>query len=99
MLDEVFGEDSFCADIVYVKTTGLGTKGLDDRFDYLLWYCRTPGKVKYRQLYIEKAVAPDGKGQSWFVQEESGATRGLQRSEKADLSVLPSGAQLYRPGD
>jgi adenine-specific DNA-methyltransferase len=99
VLDEIFGADCFCADIVYVKTTGLGTKGLDDRFDYLLWYCRTAGKVKYRQLYLEKLVAPDGKGQSWFVQEQSGTNRGLKASEKVDLSTLPEGAELYRPGD
>ncbi|WP_282029717.1 site-specific DNA-methyltransferase [Paracoccus marcusii] len=99
VLDEIFGPECFCADIIYVKTTGLGTKGLDDRFDYLLWYCRVPNKVKYRQLYLEKLVAPDGKGQSWFVQEESGTTRGLKALEKADLSTLPEAAKLYRPGD
>lgn len=99
LLDDVFGADCFCADIVYVKTTGLGTKGLDDRFDYLIWYCRTPGKVKYNQLYLEKVVAPDGKGQSWFVEEIEGKTRGLKASEKADLSTLPDEAKLYRPGD
>jgi adenine-specific DNA-methyltransferase len=99
VLDEIFGPECFCADIIYVKTTGLGTKGLDDRFDYLLWYCRVPGKVKYRQLYVEMLVAPDGKGQSWFVQEESGTTRGLKAPEKADLSTLPEAAKLYRPED
>ncbi|OIQ29244.1 MAG: site-specific DNA-methyltransferase [Alphaproteobacteria bacterium MedPE-SWcel] len=99
LLDDMFGANCFCADIVYVKTTGLGTKGLDDRFDYLIWYCRTPGKVKYNQLYLEKVVAPDGKGQSWFVEEVEGKTRGLKASEKADLSTLPDQAKLYRPGD
>jgi len=99
LLDDIFGADCFCADIVYVKTTGLGTKGLDDRFDYLIWYCRTPGKVKYNQLYLEKVVAPDGKGQSWFVEEVEGRTRGLKAAEKADLSTLPDQAKLYRPGD
>ena len=99
VLDETFGAECFCADIVYVKTTGLGTKGLDDRFDYLIWYCRNPKKVKYRQLYLEKLVAPDGKGQSWFVQGDDGSTRGLRASERADLSTLSEGFKLYRPGD
>lgn len=99
MLDEVFGAENFCADIVYVKTTGLGTKGLDDRFDYLLWYAKDHGKLKYNQLYLDKVVAPDGKGQSWFVQEETGATRGLRAAEKSDLASLGDAARLYRPGD
>lgn len=99
VMDDIFGSDCFFADIVYVKTTGLGTNGLDDRFDYLIWYCRNFDKIKYRQLYTEKIVAPDGKGQSWFVQERGGRTRGLKVSEKADLSTLPEGANLYRPGD
>jgi adenine-specific DNA-methyltransferase len=99
VLDEVFGSNSFCSDIVFVKTTGLGTSLLDDRFDYLLWYCRNPNAVKYRQLFSEKLVSPEGKGQSWFVEEGNGRTRGLSSKERTSSASLPVSYKLYRPGD
>jgi adenine-specific DNA-methyltransferase len=98
MLDDVFGKENFCSDIVFVKTTGLGTNLLDDRFDYMLWYAKDKAKVKYRQLFLEKR-AESGKGRSWFVELPDGRRRGLRKAELEDQSLLPGGSRLYKPGD
>jgi adenine-specific DNA-methyltransferase len=96
LLDEVFGPENFCSDIVYVKTTGLGTSRLDDCFDYLIWYAKDASKVKYQQLYVEKSV--EEKGAGWFVRLPDGSNRGLTKNELRS-GKHPLGARLYRPGD
>ena len=96
VLDEVFGVKNFCADVVFTKTTGLSTKMLDDRFDYIIWYAKDANKVKYRQLYLEKKV--EAKGAGWFARFVNGWSRGLTKDELRTGSP-PPGARAYRPGD
>ncbi|MEQ1824217.1 MAG: DNA methyltransferase, partial [Fimbriimonadaceae bacterium] len=38
LMDEVFGEENFCAEIVFAKTSGFQSKLLTGVADYLLWY-------------------------------------------------------------
>jgi adenine-specific DNA-methyltransferase len=56
LFDELFGSENFVGQIVVQKTGGLGTSGFKAVADYLLWYTRSRDKVKYRQLYKEKAA-------------------------------------------
>src|SRR3984893_3471829 len=51
LMDEVFGENNFCADIVYQKTVYSTSEVLPTVHDYVLWYARNRGSVKYRQLF------------------------------------------------
>jgi adenine-specific DNA-methyltransferase len=50
-MDEVFGENNFCADIVYQKTVYSTSEELPTVHDYILWYARNRRSVKYRQLF------------------------------------------------
>ncbi|MGO7786621.1 site-specific DNA-methyltransferase [Rhizobium ruizarguesonis] len=54
VLDEVFGQENFAAEIDYKTTTGRGGKLLDSNFDTLLWYAKNFEKIKYRQVYSLK---------------------------------------------
>src|SRR5271169_3661916 len=51
VMDEVFGEENYLALIPFIKTVGKGGAGLDSVNDYILWYGKTHGSIKYRQLY------------------------------------------------
>jgi adenine-specific DNA-methyltransferase len=55
VMDEVFGEDRFCAMIAVSKSGGgLGTSArIPTRFDYLIWFHKVPDLAKYRPLYDE----------------------------------------------
>jgi len=55
LMDEVFGEDNFCALIAVSKSGGgLGTTGrIPTRFDYLVWFTKKANQSKYRPLYDE----------------------------------------------
>ena len=99
LMDEVFGSENFCGQIAFTKTSGLVSKLLANRFDYLLWYAKDGTRVKYRQIYTEKSFeAGTAETYSW-VEMPDGERRSLRSDEKADLSQLPSGAKIYRPSD
>ncbi|HYR12381.1 MAG TPA: DNA methyltransferase, partial [Longimicrobium sp.] len=61
VMDEVFGADNFVALIAFTKgATGLGASDrLPARLDYILWYSRTSGEQKFRQLYTVRSDGID----------------------------------------
>jgi adenine-specific DNA-methyltransferase len=55
VLDEVFGDENFCALIAVSKSGGgLATTGrIPTRFDYIIWFTKSAPHAKYRALYDE----------------------------------------------
>lgn len=94
LLDEVFGSENFCAQIAFTKTTGLGTKLLPTRCDYLLWYAKDRNLVKYRQLYTVKVEGEEGASQYDWVHKANGEMRRLNRQEQ-----IEEGDRLFHIGD
>jgi adenine-specific DNA-methyltransferase len=60
LLDEVFGQTSFCGLIPFVTTGGQSAKLLGNIFNFLLWYVKDVGRVKFRQLYTGKSLREGG---------------------------------------
>ena len=98
-MDEVFGPERFVALITFKKTSGagspaIGTKVIPGTNDYLVWYCRDPLKVKYRQLYMGRG------GEGWvnydYVRLSDGIHRRMNHEERQDWGVLPTGGEVYR---
>jgi len=55
VMDEVFGDENLVSTIIY-RTTGNQKGGtLEPICDYILFYCKNSGQIKYRQLYSEKS--------------------------------------------
>src|SRR5271170_2243909 len=54
LMDEVFGDQNFVAQIYFTATSGRQDATIDRLGNYVLWYARDYSKVKYRQLFIEK---------------------------------------------
>jgi adenine-specific DNA-methyltransferase len=81
LLDEVFGEENFCAEIAFSKATGLSSKLIPSVFDYILWYAKSAKTVKYRPLFEKRALADEADGEFR-----------LFRNERLEV-VTPSGAQ------
>ena len=93
LMDEIFGETNFFAQVTFKKTLPLGSSGLAGVSDYLLWYAKDKKIVKYRQLYEEKAIGEDT-GYRW-VQLPDGSRRRMNPKERLDNSVLPVGARPF----
>ncbi len=60
VMDEVFGEDNFVSTIAYAKTTGFSGDTLSNVADYMVWYAKKKGLLKYRDLYTVKQAGETG---------------------------------------
>jgi adenine-specific DNA-methyltransferase len=94
LMDEVFGKKNFIAVITVKKTAGLGTDWMPLVADYLVWYSNDREKCKYRPLYSEKEL--EGDAAYTMVEDSVGNRRRLTPSERADHSLLPHGARVFR---
>ncbi|HEU4964247.1 MAG TPA: DNA methyltransferase, partial [Bacilli bacterium] len=59
VMEEVFGEDNFCRQIIFYKTTGKGSQMLDNTYDVLLWFVKNHEVTKYRPTYESRSPADD----------------------------------------
>ena len=59
VMDEVFGEENFVSLIAFRTTTGLGDLYIDSSCNYIIWYSRSYGNLKYRDLFRSKGVEDD----------------------------------------
>ena len=59
VMDEVFGEDNFCAQVAFSKATGLTSKLVANVYDHLLWYAKDATRTKYRQLFLARDFKKD----------------------------------------
>lgn len=80
LMDDVFGASNFVSLIAFKKTLPLGSSGLPSITDYLVWYAKDKGKVKFNPLYEEKQLGA-GTGYTW-LQEPSGRQRKMTNAER-----------------
>ena len=99
LMDEVFGESSFIAQISFAKTSGYATNFLTGVCDYLLWYGKSRENTKFRQPYNVKEVGSSGATKYTRIQLPDGTTRSMTAGEKADLALIPAGAKAWVDGD
>ncbi|WP_245436965.1 site-specific DNA-methyltransferase [Mesorhizobium helmanticense] len=81
VLDEVFGAENSVALIPFVKTSGLGASGLPIICDYLLWFAKRKGNLKYRPILLAKAAGEAGSDQYTWTDDGEGRRRKASKSE------------------
>jgi adenine-specific DNA-methyltransferase len=59
VMDEVFGNENFVAQISFKTTDPLGQTGLAKVYDYLIWYAKDAAKLKFRPLFREREIFDD----------------------------------------
>ena len=90
VIDEVFGENNFVAEIVVEKTQGSTSDYVSGVTDYVLWACKNKAVGKYRQLLFVKAVGEAGATGYTFAQNtESFLIRSLSKAEIGNPSSIP----------
>jgi adenine-specific DNA-methyltransferase len=96
ILDEVFGAKNFCSQLGFEKTRSQTSTLVAPVFDYLLWYARDIGKVKYRPLFVQKSFGGEGTTQYKYVESPDGKTQRTMTSEElADIKLIPKGWRIY----
>ncbi|MGH7071271.1 MAG: site-specific DNA-methyltransferase, partial [Acetobacteraceae bacterium] len=91
VLDEVFGGDTFVAEIVVEKTQGSTSDFVSGVTDFVLWTCKQKNSGKYRQLLFVKAIGEAGAtGYTFAENADSLSVRGLTRFELDNPKSIPS---------
>ena len=93
LMDEVFGEDNFCSLISYKTSVGLGSQGLDNTANYLVWYCKNKEVRKFRPILRQTIPGEEGASRYktvWLPDLKE------YRVEDPASETLPNGARLFR---
>jgi len=98
LMDEVFGDGNFIAQIASTKTAGQTDALLPSLFDTLLWYARDANAVKFRRLYRSKGVGFDEIGQYYLIQQPDGTRRRMTDAEISSGNVSSLGVP-FRSSD
>ena len=92
VMDEVFSEENFHAQIAVRKASPLGGSGLVGVNDYLLWYNKDKTVAKFRRTF--KLLDAQGDRYYNIVETNDGQRRSISSEEFANLRFLPSAARL-----
>jgi adenine-specific DNA-methyltransferase len=97
LMDDVFGTDNYLNVVPFAKTSGVTTRYLASRVDFLLWYARNRSCAKFRPLYVEKSLGRGTAPNYNWVELKDGSRRGMTASERLDSGLLPAGSRIYKP--
>ena len=94
VLDEVFGEANFVSEIIVRKTAGQDQESLNNVNDFVLWFARDLAKLKFRKLYVRRALEGDALGPYGRLETGEGERRGVLASERAAIDSIDG--KLFR---
>jgi adenine-specific DNA-methyltransferase len=96
VIDEVFGDANFIAEIIVQTTTSSSSKYVDSINDYVLWYGKNSDQTKYRPFFKSKTdnlVLPTMYSN---VQFTNGARRRLTPDERSNAEYAQSLGRVFR---
>ena len=95
-LDEVFGSENFVAQITFAKTTGSTRGFIGGSCDFLLFYAKEKGRLKFRTPYAHKSPASEAGGPYSLLLLPDNSRRRMTAEERANPGSVPPGARIYR---
>ncbi|HWK31994.1 MAG TPA: site-specific DNA-methyltransferase [Terriglobales bacterium] len=93
LLDEIFGAENFFSLITLKKLSPLGTGGMANVADYVLWYAKKKDVVKFRPIFVDKK--PGSESRYNWVEEAVGVRRRLTADEEVHLDELPDDWRFF----
>jgi adenine-specific DNA-methyltransferase len=96
LMDEVFGEDNFVAQIATQTSGGSTGVFLPRVVDSVVWFAKNTERTKYRALFASKKFGEDGADKYSRVRLRSLESRSLTAAERSLDATLPEGARVYR---
>lgn len=96
LCDEIFGSENYLNTIPFVKTSGVTTKFLASRVDFLIWYAKSKNDSKYRTLYLPKSYE-DGTADTYtWLEFPDGTRRGMTKEERSNRELIPENVKIYK---
>jgi len=96
IMDEVFGKENFCSIIAFYKTTSQTSKITASTVDFIIWYSKNKGKVKYHQLFWPKTLETDKAGVYTWIETSDGNRRRMTPDEITYPEKIPENARIFR---
>ena len=96
LMDEVFGSENFVSQIVFQKSGGRSSEGVDGVYDLLLWYAKDRASHKFRKLWNRRTERQLETAYG-YIHFEDGSYRLINKSEKNNPSTIPDKARRFRP--
>jgi adenine-specific DNA-methyltransferase len=84
VMDEVFGEENFIANIGFMKTSSATSSFVSSTFDSVIWFGKSKPKAKFRQLFREKSHSTQGADEYAYFSDEKGAIGRLTKTDLLD---------------
>src|SRR5262245_34987409 len=82
VMDEVFGEENFIAEVSFQTTSSFTSNMLSRSVDFVLWFAKSYEGAKYRPLDQPKSLADDKGERFTRFQEQDGKRRFLTEAER-----------------
>ena len=97
-MDEIFGSNNFVSQISFKTSPGDTTKYLPPCLDYIIWYAKNKTQLKFRKLYLTKAIG-EAEGSSFdWVELSDGTSRPISKSDNLE-QLKKIGVKFFRWAD
>lgn len=88
VMDEVFGHENFVSVITVKKTAVQTDLAISSVADYIIWFCKSHDKIKYRTAFVSKLVGETGSEQYRWVRHEDGSFSRIQDQNDYPATAL-----------
>jgi adenine-specific DNA-methyltransferase len=85
LMDEIFGDENFVSEIHFRSMMPMASGELENVFDHILWYAKSKGSLKYRDL---KRLKNLGAGSEFNLVDGKDGTFSRLSKEEADRDVV-----------
>ncbi len=93
LLDEVFGPENFQGIIAFKTSSPLGSKGLAQAYDFLIWYSKDKERMKFRPLFKKRDISDD---KEWRFIDDPKNPLGYRKLSDEEFKNLKSYQGVFR---
>ena len=94
VMDEVFGADNFCREIIVAKASAMSSALLPSTNDFILWYANSIDNVKFREPLNPTDPLENPSERYICVETPSGELIDLSLKQKMRINPIPEGRIL-----
>ncbi|MDO3434522.1 site-specific DNA-methyltransferase [Rhizobium sp. CBN3] len=91
LMDEVFGEQNFCREIVLLKASAQSSNITPSVADFIIWYSKSLKTIKFRELYGEVAPFHNPTERFVCIETPDGKLIDLTVAQKTGAAAVPEG--------
>lgn len=99
LMDEVFGEENFIAQISIQKTGGFTQSKIGNIVDYILWYAKNISIIKYHPIVLEMNEPRQNDPNYVLIEDKNTYIwRRMTSEEKNRETIIPKNTEIFRYG-